>query len=355
MTKSTLHVFPGLVSLLCFAMLLFPSPGQGVTIHEYVTPSANSSPTGLAFDAGGHLWFTEINTDKIARLDPSQAEPGTSRGIVEFNLPERFSKPNDIIVARDGMVWFTEMGKHRIGRLDPGTGKIQEFAIPTPKSEPHNLVEAKDGSIWFVEFETNKIARLDPATGDIREFDVGPGHPHDLAIRGDTIWYSQGGKFWAKMFANKIGSLHMQTGKVKEITVPPNNSVPHGITLAGDGVLWFTQMFANKIARLDFSRGSSPAIVEYSLAGKRKGPHDIVIDDKRRWAWFPLNRAGSIGRLDLKQAQPGTAQGMEEFPIPTHGSHPNSVALDAEGNVWFTEMGHYFMGKYQNKVGKLIP
>ncbi|GJL79085.1 MAG: virginiamycin B lyase [Nitrospinaceae bacterium] len=340
-------------AMLFAAVFLAGSLAQAVTIHEYVTPTPDSSPAGLAFDGEGNLWFTEINGNKIGKIDPAEAKPGTSQGVVEFDLPNANSQPNGIIVAQNGMVWFSEMSGNRIGRLDPATGKIKEYAIPTPKSEPHKLVEGPKGGIWFAEFEADKIARLDPVTGTFEEYQVNPGHPHDLVIRDQQVWYSQGGKFWARIFFNKMASLDIKTREVQEIVIPPENSVPHGVTLDAAGNIWFTQFFAHKISRLEPS--AAPKIVDYPIPGKRKGPHDLAVDDKKGWVWFVLNHADSIGRLDLSRAKPGTGQGIEEFKIPTKGSHPNSLALDREGNVWFTEMGHFFRGQYHNKIGKLIP
>lgn len=328
---------------------------EAVTILEYLVPTAESSPAGLAVDAEGHIWFTEMNGDKIGRLDPAEAKPGTAKGIIEYDLPRPYSEPNDIMVARSGMIWFSEMGGNRIGRLDPATGKITEYSIPTAKSEPHNLVEAADGAIWFVEFEANKIARLDPKDGAIQEFAVNAGHPHDLVIQGNRIWFSQGGKFWAQIFFNKMVSFDMKTHALKEIVIPPENSVPHGVTLDAAGRVWFTQFFAQKISRMEPAGAASPKIVDYLIPGKGKGPHDIAVDDKNGRVWFVLNHAGSVGRLDLSRARPGTSEGMDEFKIPTPGSHPNALALDSQGHVWFTEMGEYFRGKYQNKIGRLIP
>ena len=328
---------------------------HATTILEYTTPTAESSPAGLAFDAKGILWFTEINANKIGKIHPSKVKPGTSDGIVEFDLPNPHSQPNHIMIARNGMVWFSEMGGNRIGRLDPATGKIAEYDIPTPNSEPHHLVEDSNGDIWFAEFEANKIGRLTPETGKIEEFPVNPGHPHDLVIKGQHIWYSQGGKFWAGIFFNKMASFNMKTHEVQEIVIPPKKSVPHGVTLDSAGNVWFTQFFGHKISKLEPSGSESPRVIEYPIPGKRKGPHDLAVDDKKGWVWFVLNHADSIGRLDLSRAKPGTGAGIEEFKIPTAGGHPNSLALDAEGNVWFTEMGHYFRGKYHSKIGKLIP
>ncbi|MEE2986471.1 MAG: Lyase-like protein [Nitrospinota bacterium] len=332
--------------------LLSAGPVGAAEILEYLTPSPDSSPSDLAFDAQGNLWFTEINGNKIGKLVPSETEPGTSKGIQEYELPNPNSKPNYLIVSKDGQVWFSEMAG-RIGRLDPATGKISEYPVPTPKSEPHHLAEGDDGSIWFLEFETNKIARLNPKSGSIKEYAVNEGHPHDLVLKDNSIWYSQGGKFWAQNFFNKIGRFDIASGTVSETTVPPKKSVPHGMALGGDGTIWFTQLFANKISRLDMSSGE-PKVVEYPLEG-RKGPHDLVVDDQRGRVWFVLNRADSIGLLDISKARPGTSEGMSEFKIPTPKAHPSELVVDPEGNVWFTEMGHYFMGRYQNKIGKLVP
>lgn len=329
-------------------------PALAGTITEYHTPSADSSPAALAFAPDGTLWFTEINANKIGKLVPSEVVAGTTKGITEYDLPQPNSKPHYITVAKDGMVWFTQMSGNRIGRLDPATGAIKEYPIPTADSEPHQIKEGADGSLWFLEFETNKVARLDPATGVIREYPIGEGHPHAMALAGDKIWYTQGGKFWMQAFANKVGVLDMATGKFEEVTVPPVKSVPHGMTRAGDGTIWFTQLFASKLARLDPSESHPQKVLEYPL-GQRKGPHDVVVDDQRGWVWFTANRPDSIGRLDLAQAQPGTPQGVEFFKIPTPHSHPSQLVLDKEGNVWFTEMGMYFRGKYENKIGKLVP
>jgi len=336
--------------------------GGGVTrtakaesIFEYTTPTADSSPAGLDFDSQGNLWFAEINGNRIGRLTPAEVKAGTSKGIVEYELPHANSKPQYLIVSRDDSVWFSETAGNRIGRLDSASGTIKEYDIPTPNSEPHHLFESADGMIWFTEFEANKIGRLNPKTGEIKEFPVNEGHPHDLVVDDEYVWYTQGGKFWAKVFANKIGYLELESGKVGEIRVPPEKSVPHGMALASDGTIWFTQFFANKISRLDFSEDFPPKVIDYQVPGKRTGAHDLVVDYSKRWVWFVANHKDSIGKLDLTKAEPGTSKGVQLFALPTKGAHPSNLVLDKQGNVWFTEMGMYFRGRYQNKIGKLVP
>ncbi len=325
--------------------------GQAVTIEEYLTPTNDSSPTDLSFDADGILWFTEIQGNRIGKLDPAKAKAGTSDGFSEFQVPTADSRPNNITVARDGTIWFTEMQGNKVGRLDPKTGIIKEYAIPTQNSEPHDILEGSDGNIWFLEFETNKVGRLDPATGAIREYPVGKGNPHAMVIKDSTLWFTQGGKFWAKKFANKLGGLDIASGKFFDIPVPPKNSVPHAIALAKDGSLWFSKMFEQKLSQI---QEGSTKILDYPLLGNKRNPHDIFVDEGRGWIWFTQIRHDSIGRLDLARAKPETSKGMEEYKLPTKGAHPSAITMDKEGNLWFTEMGHFFRGHFQNKIGKLV-
>lgn len=352
MTRSKRILF--CLSAWALCLLFSAVAAQAVTIEEYITPSGASSPADIAIAPDGTVWFTEINTNKIGKLIPSETQPGTSNGITEYELPEANSQPHYITVAKDGRVWFTEIMGNRIGRLDPASGEIKEFDIPTEDSEPHQIKEGPDGSIWFLEFNANKVGRLNPKDGAIKEYAVGEGHPHAMVVDGAHVWYTQGGMFWAKVFFNKVARLNAESGAFEEWTVPPQKSVPHGMTQSGDGTVWFTQMFASKLAYLDFKQGNAPEIVEFHL-GERKGPHDLIVDGQRKVVWFTANRPDSIGRLDLNEAQPGTNKGVEFFPLADPKAHPSQLALDAEGNVWFTEMGMYFRGQYNNKIGKLIP
>jgi len=112
-------------------------------------------------------------------------------------------------------------------------------------------------------------------------------------------------------------------------------------------------MFASKLAKLDLNR-EKPKVVEYFL-GKGRSPHDLYIDEKKGYVWFTAANPDAIGRLDLSKAKPGTSKGVRYFKLPDPDSHPTQIALDKEGNIWFTEMGRYFQGKYNNKIGLLVP
>ncbi|MDH5761940.1 MAG: Lyase-like protein [Nitrospinota bacterium] len=321
-------------------------------VLEYHTPTPDSSPADLALDGRGNIWFTEINANRIGMLDPTKAKSLTSEGITEYELPNPNSRPYFLTVAKNGMIWFTE-GGNRIGSLDPKTGKIKEYDIPSPHSEPHQIAEGQDGTIWFLEFHTNKIGRLDPLSGKITEFPVGSGNPHALVLVGNKVWYTQGGMYWVNIFFNKLGSMDIKTGNVEETIIPPEKSVPHGLAAAKDGTIWLTEMFASKLGKLDLKQ-KKPKIQEYHLGGERK-PHGISFDEKRGYVWFTAANPFAIGSLDLSQAKPGTGQGVKYYNLPDPNSRPTQILVDENGNVWFTEMGEYFQGKFNNKIGLLVP
>ena len=332
--------------------LCVSASAYGEIVLEYHTPTPDSSPADLVFDSKGNLWFTELNANRIGKLDPAKAKSLTSEGITEYELPHPNSRPHYITIAKNGMIWFTE-GANRIGSLAPETGVIKEYDIPSSHSEPHQIAEGPDGSIWFLELQTNKIGQLNPITGKITEFPIGPGNPHALALIGNKVWYTQGGMPLVNIFFNKLGCFNTKTGEIMEITVPPEKSVPHGLTVSSNGTLWFTEMLASKLAKLELSDGKFQ-VVEYFLE-KGRSPHDLYVDEKQGYAWFTASNPDAIGRLDLSKAKPGTHKGVRYYKLPDPDSHPTQIALDKNGNIWFTEMGRYFQGKYNNKIGLLVP
>lgn len=331
---------------------------QAITIEEYPTPTPDSSPTDLHFDSQGNLWFTMINANKLGRLVPALAKPGRSEGITEYPIPTSNSQPHYLAVDAQDRIWFSELRGNKIGLLDPRTGALTEYPIPTPSSEPHHLAFDAKGDLWFLEFGANKVGRLDPATGAIREYSISApdGHPHDLAIDAKgRLWITMGGLFFAGKPTNRLGMLDPGTEKIVEFRIPPDDSVPHGITVGSGEDLWLTLFFKGKIVRVTAGPSGITRLTEYLVPSEKGQPHDLALDQSRNLIWFTNHRGTSIGRLDLSKAEPGTAKGMEEFPVPCDRCNPNSIVLDRDGQVWFTEMGMFFRGRFANKIGKLIP
>jgi streptogramin lyase len=164
--------------------------GSGFT--EYPAPTKQSGPGRHDFDAAGNVWFPELYTDKLAKLDIATGKitewdmptkNGLPAGVrvdhanndavwinepmadklavfrngafVEYQVPTKGSVVSTNVTDELGNIWYTEggwrgsAGGNKVGWLDPRSGEIEEFYLPYENSQPLGMVNGKDGSIWF--------------------------------------------------------------------------------------------------------------------------------------------------------------------------------------------------------------
>jgi len=139
------------------------------------------------------------------------------------------------------------------------------------------------------------------------------------------------GTFWVPYYgrANKIANLNPVTGEMKEYPVPHlgtaaiHSAVPHP-----DGSVWLTEQGSDKLGRWD---PKTKEITEYQ---DTVGKHTVRIDPKTGMVW-------STGALSV--FDPKTEKFTHIPEVPTS----YGIALDQEGNAWFTELTP------SGKVGKV--
>jgi len=106
-----------------------------------------------------------------------------------FTLPV----PYGIDIAPDGGVWFSQLNENRIGRIDPETLAVELFETPFPA--PRRLRFDRNGTLWIPSFSAGLIAAFDPKTGSYRSFEL-PTRPllgevpYALAVHPitDDVW-----------------------------------------------------------------------------------------------------------------------------------------------------------------------
>ena len=114
------------------------------SVREFPIPTTHGFPHDPAVDRAGRVYFTEINANKIGRLDP------VSGRCDEFAVPSADSGPHGIVVGGDGWVTFTENRAGKIGRFDPQAESFTTtLAIPTPGAVVRNMDVAPDGRVWM--------------------------------------------------------------------------------------------------------------------------------------------------------------------------------------------------------------
>jgi virginiamycin B lyase len=257
-------------------------------IREYGVLSAHAGLMMPAVAPNGHVWIAEMDTNRLAELDPSSGEmreyaiPGpttagamgaavdqqggvwfteTSRGAIgvyetgtssfsEFSTGNEQSAPNGIAIDASGNVWFTELAG-AIGEFDVRSARMRQFPIPTERSAPYALALDTQGMVWFTEFGADKIGRLDPASGTIQEWSTptAKSGPAGIAIgAGGSIWFSESN-------ASAVGLLNPAEGQIREFPLPSTRR-PSGLIAAPDGSVWLSDTSGSILTGFNPSSGA---------------------------------------------------------------------------------------------------
>jgi virginiamycin B lyase len=178
----------------------FSQPGANLIVsysarhgfREFKIPSEQSGPGRIDFDSHGNVWFPELYTDKVARLNPSTGE------IQEWDLPTKEGLPSDVRVASDDAVWISLPMADKIVRFVDG--KFREFVVPTKNSVASTMIDDAEGNLWFTEggwrgsAGGNKLARLEVASGRVEEFALPNANAQPIAIIADrqgAFWFEE--------------------------------------------------------------------------------------------------------------------------------------------------------------------
>ena len=208
----------------------------GEVLSDVVPPNTLANGNGVAAH-GDDIFFAAFNTHSIWRYNASSGQ------FTEFAMPTPDASPSEVAVDASGIVWFTDAGTNQIGRLDPATGIITETPLLDGDANgPRGIAIATDGKVWFTKRFSHIVGFLDPSTNQVTEFPLATTGPEGIAAAPDgSMWFSQ------SVAGNvaQITSLGVITeGKAVK------GSEPFGITVAPNGDPWYAELSANKIATL---------------------------------------------------------------------------------------------------------
>jgi virginiamycin B lyase len=220
----------------------------------------NPQPHGLAVGPDGRtIWFTGKMAGVVGRITPDGK-------VTTFRLSDPNSLPIYVRAGPDGNMWVTELQGNKIARVSPA-GIVTEFDIRTPNSRPIAIVPGPDGAMWFSEEAGSKVGRID-RDGVITEFPVLRGDPN-LLLAG--LAFDDGGNLWVQQYVDhkhpdpntadsiiRIDKAGLAAGPnalaarhFKFYRVPTRDTVMHRIVQGPDGAMWFTEMNADKVGRVE--------------------------------------------------------------------------------------------------------
>jgi virginiamycin B lyase len=234
------HYFPTTGQFQTYPLPTLTLPDPGNSGQTLTLPSA---PNDLALDQKGNIWFTELNADALGRLD-------THSGLIQqYPLSVKGSaqtlNPYGIAIDPKGMVWFTEASTNHIGRLDPTTGYFSYFTMQGSATPLMEIASDAHGIIWATSFSSGLLLSFNPDTGKFTSY-------HASSTGGlYGIVITPTGQVWVTISAeNVIAHLDITANRFIDYTIPTNSSLPLGVVVGANNMLWFTEAGSDKIGML---------------------------------------------------------------------------------------------------------
>ncbi len=145
MVRFSRSIFVKLTSaILLAAFFLAGSWVQAATIVEYVTPTPDSSPAGLAFDAQGNLWIVAFQDSLLVKYDPSQ------NVFTDYELPVINEIPYSLnIDKKRNVVWVTGNQSDTLLSFDIATEAWKVYPLPRQRFFTRDIeISEDDGAVY---------------------------------------------------------------------------------------------------------------------------------------------------------------------------------------------------------------
>ncbi len=265
---------------------------QGTITPVTTNPALTNTTQSITIGPDNNIWVTE-GGNSVDRI--------TSNGTLTPFITTHPVGGQTITSDTNGNIWFTEFGSGFFGRVTLPNGPVLDtFPVPVGTTNPSGLVFAPDGSLWAAIRGT-------------------PDQIVQMTVSGNTLLNP-------KTIGLTAGSL------------------PFKLIRGPGGNLWFSEYGGGRIGYITPTGTLKEDAVQF---GDNPGPQGLAYDAAHNVLWFAEFNAGRIGRLTLSGT---TVTFTEEFPVPSATIGPTdtiSVALDPDGNVWFTE--------HVGRIGRFIP
>lgn len=220
---------------------------------------------------------------------------------------------------------------------------------------------APDDTIWFVEQYANYIGHYFPATGHYQLYPLPWLTIPDASSLGKTLSLSSapnelvldshGAVWFTELNADSLGRLDPHTGRVQQYALAAKKSVqtllPYGITVDPQGMIWFTEVSSNHLGRLDSATGR----IRFFTTPGTNVPLMEIASDTHGIIWATSFSSGLLLRLD-----PRTATFTPYYASLTGkgtGGLYGLVVIPA-GEVWITDLAENVLAHLDSAAKRFI-
>ena len=241
------------------AALLLPQNVWAQTTSATTVPLI--LPAGLAYDAAGNLVFAEAGRHLIRQVSPAGllttiAGTGT-QGFSGDGGPATaatLDTPTAVAFDAAGNLFFADSHNGRVRRIAAGTGTVTTVAASV---HPSALAIDAAGNIFVADTGVHRILRLNPATGavvavagnGVQGFagDGGPASAASLDTPYGLAVDSAGNLFLADSHNHRVRRVDAATGV---ITTLASARLPRGLTVDALGSVTFADRSAQQVFRV---------------------------------------------------------------------------------------------------------
>lgn len=173
----------------------------------------------------------------------------------------------------------------------------------------------------------NQLVKINPRTKQINVLTPTPYNPLGNLEPFNDLWTTEDGMLFSQTTGNVITFYNYSSGSFTNYKVPTPAAGPLGLYVASDGLAYFTEFFAQKIATFN---PATAEFKEYPILNPLGFGPAVIRAETPGLIWFTALIGGSIGSFDM------TTHEIKIYPNNTPLSLPCENTVSADGRVWFS-------------------
>ena len=367
-------------------------------------------PRGVAVDSAGNLYIADSLNDRIRKVDAATGTIATVAGRTFSGdggpaTQAHIHEPNGVATDGSGNLYIADTNNHRIRRVNAATGTITTIAGTGetgfngdggPATQallwgPTGVAVDLAGDIYIADTDNRRIRRVDATTGTITTIagtgvqdHSGDGGPATLALLWGPTGVAvdgAGNVYIADTNSHRIRKVDAATGIIDTIAgdgapgysgdggpaIFARLDYAYGVAVDGAGNVYIADTDNHSIRRVDITTGTITTVA--GMLGARafggdgglareaylSSPDGVAVDSAGN-LYIADRDNFRIRFVDATTRTITTIAGTGERGVSGDGgpatqarlAWPTGVAVDAAGNVYFTNI-------LNNRIRKLTP
>lgn len=345
-----------------------PAEVRRSIVDEYQLGGRSSVQHDMIVHPSGQIYSVDMTTDTLYRMDPSAPDGareafripseelalgGTlSSALLPSNSDMRVG-PHSLQVDGEGAIWITLAVGNLLAKFDPADSSFVMEPLPGG-IYPHTLRVDDRGRIWYTIAVSNHVGMYDPATGqhEVIRIPAGSfGQEVVLRMLPFFVWMSQyvdmdmggaeggglpvpygidfapnGDVWFSQLNAHRIGRIDPDTFEITMIDTP--FTAPRRLRFDSQGKLWIPGFSSNLLSRFDPQTGE---FVSFTLPIEPLGtetPYALNVDRRTDTVWICGTNSDTLIAFDTG------SEAFTIYPLPTQVTYTRDIDFDSAGGVW---------------------